>query len=115
MVDDEPGLRLLLTQALRRDNYTVIEANNGAEALALFTQQPIHLVILDLMMPLLDGFTTCITLRQHSSVSILVLSAHAEPRVQQQARQCGANHCLKKPVRLAELQSAVQTLLEPSA
>lgn len=112
IVDDDAMLRLLLTQCLRLANYRVVTANSGMEALALFNQHQIQLVIVDLMMPGMNGFLLCQELRKHSAkVPILIISAFSSKVAQAQALCSGANAYLKKPVRLTQLHQMVHALL----
>jgi CheY-like chemotaxis protein len=64
IVDDDFTIRLLMREALEQSGFLVTEAASGSEALALFAQQPSEIVLLDVMMPDIDGFTTCAALRQ---------------------------------------------------
>ena len=64
IVDDDFTIRLLMREALEQSEFLVTEAENGPEALTAFTQQPPAIVLLDVMMPDVDGFTTCAALRQ---------------------------------------------------
>ena len=75
LVDDEDSIQTLLAFPLQRDGYTVIQARDGEEALRLFAQQPVDLVVLDLMLPRIDGLEVCRRLRAESTVPIIMLTA----------------------------------------
>lgn len=111
VVDDDGGLRQLLALCLRRANYNVVCAANGRTALDLFRQQPIQLIILDLMMPEMDGLAVCDAIRLCSRVPILMLSAQSDPEVQAQALRRGVSGYLCKPMRLEELHRVIHALL----
>lgn len=106
IVDDEEPIRSLLRLTLVREGYTVIEAASGQEAIDLLQQRHVDLIILDVMMPGLDGFDVCRQIRQDnlaSSVPILMLSARKDARARQLSREAGANAYLTKPVNTDEL------------
>ena len=75
LVDDEASVRKVLTFPLERDGYTVVQAADGEEALERFGGQPVDLVVLDIMLPKLDGLEVCRRLRAHSTVPIIMLTA----------------------------------------
>ncbi len=75
LVDDEDAVRTVLTFPLEKDGYVVVQAGDGEEALRLFAEQPIDLVVLDLMLPRLDGLEVCKRLRATSTVPIIMLTA----------------------------------------
>ena len=111
IVEDEPGLRMLLEKSLQKNNRRIIGAGNGQEALTLFANQSVDLVILDVMMPLMDGFETCAELRKLSDVPIIMLSAVSSAGAEAHALRQGVNAFLRKPVSLSALQLCVQSLL----
>src|SRR5688572_1571824 len=78
IVDDEPRYLRLLEANLRTEGYEVTTAQDGVQALEVFSAQPIDLVLLDVMMPRLDGFATCQRIREFSNVPIVILTAGAE-------------------------------------
>jgi len=73
LVDDEEAVRKVLTFPLERDGYTVIQASDGEEALRRFDDADVDLVVLDVMLPRLDGLEVCRRLRSTSSVPIIIL------------------------------------------
>ncbi len=111
IVEDDPGLRMLLEKSLQNNNRRIINAGNGQEGLLLFANQPVDLVILDAMMPLMDGFETCGELRKVSDVPIVMLSGVSSVAAEARALRQGVDVFLHKPVTLAKLQLCVQSLL----
>jgi DNA-binding response OmpR family regulator len=111
IADDSDGLRQMLGYALRRDGHEVGEAANGASALELLTREHFDLVMLDVMMPVLDGLTLCRMLRATpvlQGLPILVLSAQT---CESEARAAGADAFFSKPYRLATVRAAVKMLV----
>src|SRR4051794_16707789 len=78
LVDDEQPIQTLLSFPLQRDGYEVIAASDGQEALSRFSEQPFDLVVLDLMLPKVDGLEVCRRLRARSAVPIIMLTAKSE-------------------------------------
>src|SRR5215217_3062143 len=79
LVDDEQPIQTLLSFPLQRDGYEVVQASDGREALARFSEQTFDLVVLDVMPPNLDGLEACRPLRPRSSVPIIMLPAKPAP------------------------------------
>jgi DNA-binding response OmpR family regulator len=75
LVDDEDSVQKLLSYPLERDGFRVLPARDGEEALAKFASEPVDLVVLDLMLPKLDGLEVCKRLRAQSTVPIIMLTA----------------------------------------
>src|SRR5438045_3739706 len=78
LVDDEQPIQTLLSYPLEKDGYVVVQAGDGREALDRFSEQPFDLVVLDVMLPKVDGLEVCRRLRQRSSVPIIMLTAKSE-------------------------------------
>jgi two-component system KDP operon response regulator KdpE len=114
VVDDEQSLRNFVRRNLEVRGYQVFVAANGLEALAVFNNQPIDLVIIDLMMPDMDGLETIRRIRQASLVPIVVLSALGEEGDKVQALNLGADDYLTKPFGVAELLARIQAALRRS-
>lgn len=115
VVDDEPMARTLLRLMLVRAGFAVIEAENGFEALAKAQQQRPDIVLLDVMMPGMDGFTVCETLRQQSETAdlpIIMLSAKTDLASVNKGIRLGATEYLTKPISPDELTQQVQNVLE---
>ena len=98
IADDESRLRKLVRDYLTRENYDVIEAADGEEALELFYREPkIDLIILDIMMPKHNGYEVCKEIRQTSKVPILMLTAKGEEADVLQGFDIGADEYITKP------------------
>jgi DNA-binding response OmpR family regulator len=96
-IDDDPAMTDLLSVLLSSTGFDVIPANSGREGLRLIREQSPRLVILDLMMPGMDGWQVCKAIRGFSSVPILVLSALDEPSIVASVLDIGADDFLVKP------------------
>ncbi|MCP4426611.1 MAG: response regulator transcription factor [Chloroflexi bacterium] len=110
VVDDEKTLREFVSRNLSARGFQVFAATNGLEALAIFNTEALDLVILDLMMPHMDGLETCRRIRQKSTVPIIVLSALGEERDKVAAFDLGADDYLTKPFGVAELLARVRAV-----
>jgi DNA-binding response OmpR family regulator len=118
IVDDEPRYLRLLDVNLRTEGFEVVTAQDGLQALDVFSSQPIDLVILDIMMPNLDGFATCQRLREFSTVPIIMLTAKGEEQDRVRGLDLGADDYLVKPFSATELLARVRAVLrraEPPA
>jgi DNA-binding response OmpR family regulator len=111
LVDDEPTLLETLSYNLRRERYNVLTAQDGPAAVLLANDHHPDLVILDLMLPGMDGFEVCRTLRRDLTLPIMVLSALEDEAYKSQVLADGADHYLTKPFDLRELLLRVQVLL----
>lgn len=111
VVDDEPSLREAVRYNLLREGYIVDEAADGAEALSRARSTPPDLVILDVMLPGLDGLNVCRTLRQESGVPILLLSARGDELDRVLGLELGADDYLTKPFAMRELLARVNANL----
>lgn len=106
IVDDEDMIRSLLRLTLVHAGYEVVEAETGEEGMQVVQEQKPDLVLLDVMMPGIDGFEVCRQIRQDpavKSIPIIMLSAHKDARSRQTGRQAGANAYLTKPVNSDEV------------
>lgn len=119
LVDDEPRMRKLLSDFLRRDGYQVVEADNGLTALQLTESEAIDLLILDVMMPVHDGWTVCRELRKRSSLPIILLTAKSEEADQLLGFELGADEYITKPfsprVLCARVAALFRRLSDPAA
>jgi DNA-binding response OmpR family regulator len=111
LVDDEQSLQTLLSFPLRKDGYEVVQATDGREALARFSEQTFDLVVLDVMMPKLDGLEVCQRLRARSTVPIIMLTAKAEEIDKILGLELGADDYITKPFSLREFRSRVRAAL----
>src|SRR4051795_9238958 len=111
LVDDEQSIQTLLSYPLRKDGYDVVQATDGREALARFGESTFDLVVLDVMMPRLDGLEVCRRLRARSSVPIIMLTAKAEEIDKVLGLELGADDYITKPFSLREFRSRVRAAL----
>jgi DNA-binding response OmpR family regulator len=111
LVDDEDAVRKVLTFPLERDGYRVVQAGDGEEALARFGDQPVDLVVLDIMLPKLDGLEVCKELRARSSVPIIMLTARDDELDKVLGLELGADDYITKPFSIREFRSRVRALL----
>jgi two-component system KDP operon response regulator KdpE len=114
VADDEIPLRDFIARNLRARSFAVAEATNGLEALALWGTAPCHLLILDVMMPRMDGLEVTRRVRERSTVPIIVLTALDEEADKVAAFDLGADDYLTKPFGVAELMARVQAVLRRS-
>ena len=115
LVDDEESIQKLLTFPLEREGFRVVQAGDGEEALARFAQEPIDLVVLDLMLPKLDGLEVCKRLRAESSVPIIMLTARDDELYKVLGLELGADDYITKPFSIREFRSRVKALLRRAA
>ncbi|MCM3715470.1 response regulator transcription factor [Alkalihalobacillus oceani] len=113
IVDDEWNMRNLLTIYLQAEGFRTVEASDGQEALATLADQKdqTDLVILDIMMPLQDGFEICQRIREYSNIPILMLSARKELHDRVEGLNRGADDYLTKPFESEELIARIHALL----
>jgi two-component system response regulator MprA len=111
VVDDEPRMLSMMRRVLEADGYGVIVASDGEAALEISRSEPIDLIILDVMMPNLDGFEVCRTVRRESLVPILMLTARDEGVDKVTGLDCGADDYVVKPFDADELMARVRALL----
>jgi DNA-binding response OmpR family regulator len=111
LVDDEQSIQTLLSFPLQRDGYEVVRANDGREALARFNEAPFDLVVLDVMMPKVDGLEVCRRLRARSTVPIIMLTAKAEEIDKVLGLELGADDYITKPFSMREFRSRVKAAL----
>ena len=98
VVDDESRMRKLVKDFLTRAGYQVLEAGDGMEAMDLFYEdKEIALIILDVMMPKMDGWQVCREIREHSKVPIIMLTARSEERDELQGFELGVDEYISKP------------------
>jgi len=114
VVDDEPLLRMMLADGLREAGHTVVTAESGAAAIELARSERPDCVLLDIIMPGLDGYETCDALKADPALAhipVFLVSATTDLRVVDQAEAVGAAGVLPKPVPPEELQHAVALVL----
>ena len=111
LVDDEESVQQLLSYPLRSDGYEVVAANDGQEALDRFDEGTFDLVVLDVMLPRVDGFDVCRKLRARSAVPIIMLTAKAEEFDKVLGLELGADDYITKPFSMREFRSRVKAVL----
>jgi len=112
VVDDETRMRKLVGDFLKKSGYQVIEAADGSEALDIFfEQQDIALIILDVMMPKMDGWQVCKELRNYSKVPIIMLTAKSEERDELLGFELGVDEYITKPFSPKILVARVEAIL----
>ena len=115
VVDDESRMRKLVKDFLEREGYVVLEAGDGMEAMEIFYEEKdIALVILDVMMPRMDGWQTCREIRQSSQVPIIMLTARAEESDELQGFNLGVDEYISKPFSPNILVARVEAVLRRS-
>ena len=112
VVDDESRMRKLVKDFLVKSGYEVIEARDGSQALDIFYEQKdIALIILDVMMPQIDGWEVCREVRQYSKVPIIMLTAKSDERDELQGFQLGVDEYISKPFSPKILVARVEAIL----
>lgn len=110
-VDDEPLYQHLLRVNLEKEGYEVVTAGNGEDALEMVSSRHPDLVIMDVMMPRLDGITTCERIRQFSTLPIIILTARGEESDRVRGLNAGADDYVVKPFSATELVARVRAVL----
>lgn len=111
VVEDEKPLREFISRNLSARGFHVFTASNGLEALAIFNTESLDLIILDIMMPHMDGLETCRRIRQASTVPIIILTALGEETDKVAALDQGADDYLTKPFGIEELLARVRAMM----
>jgi DNA-binding response OmpR family regulator len=114
VVDDEPLYVRLLKVNLEAEGYTVVSATNGEEALDILSHESPDLIILDVIMPKLDGIKTCERIRQFSNVPIILLTALGDEHDRVSGLNIGADDYIVKPFSATELVARVRAVLRRS-
>jgi two-component system, OmpR family, response regulator VanR len=111
LVDDEKEIIDLLEIYLSNDGYRIIKAENGLDALDMLAKQDVDLVILDIMMPKMDGIQTCLKIREHKNMPIIMLSAKSQDMDKIMGLSTGADDYVTKPFNPLELLARVKSQL----
>jgi DNA-binding response OmpR family regulator len=111
LVDDEESIQTLLSYPLSKDGYEVVQAVDGREALDRFDEEPFDLVVLDVMLPRIDGFEVCRRLRSKSAVPIIMLTARSDEIDKVVGLELGADDYITKPFSIREFSSRVKAAL----
>ncbi len=114
IIEDDPNIRKLVRVNLVKRGYTVKEAADSNQALALFQEEPVDLVLLDLVLPGLSGVDICAWIRARSEVPIIILSARSEEDLKVAALDAGADDYVTKPFGQEELLARVRAFLRRS-
>ena len=115
VVDDEPLTRNLLRLMLERAGFDILEAEDGLKALLSVSENKPVVIVLDVLMPHMDGLTVCEKLRSNPETAVLpiiLLSARANPEAVQEGMEAGADEYLSKPVSREELIRTIRSVLE---
>jgi DNA-binding response OmpR family regulator len=111
LVDDEDSVQKLLAYPLEREGFRVLQARDGEEALTRFAAETVDLVVLDIMLPKLDGLEVCKRLRAESEVPIIMLTARDDELDKVLGLELGADDYITKPFSIREFRSRVRALL----
>jgi DNA-binding response OmpR family regulator len=111
IVDDEPRYVRLMEANLSTEGYQVLKATNGQEAVQAVVDQKPDLVILDIMMPIMDGFAACERIREFSNVPIIMVTAKGEERDRVRGLDLGADDYIVKPFSATEILARVRAVL----
>jgi DNA-binding response OmpR family regulator len=114
LVDDEQSVQTLLAYPLRKDGYEVVPAFDGREALDRFAERRFDLVVLDVMLPKIDGIEVCRRLRSRSQVPIIMLTAKDDETDKVLGLEMGADDYITKPFSVREFRSRVRAALRRS-
>lgn len=112
IVDDEPKIRHLISYYLEPEGFKILEAENGREALEIFSRKSVDLIILDIMMPVMDGMECCKELRKISDVVILMLTAKSEETDKLLGYGFGADDYITKPFSPKIIVAKVKAMLK---
>jgi DNA-binding response OmpR family regulator len=115
LVDDEDAVQKLLAYPLERDGFRVVQARDGQEALERFGREHVDLVVLDVMLPKVDGLEVCKRLRAESAVPIIMLTARDDELDKVLGLELGADDYITKPFSIREFRSRVRALLRRAA
>src|SRR5438552_1361993 len=112
--DDDPQLLRLITRNLQLEGYDVLAASDGQQALELIENNSPDLVLLDVMMPRMDGFTVCYRVREFSAVPIIIITARGQDQDKVRGLDLGADDYLTKPFSVDELLARVRAVIRRS-
>ena len=114
VVEDEIRIRFLMRDYLLKENYLVYEAENGAIALEIFKKEKIDLILLDIMMPIMDGLTVLEKLREVSTVPVILLTAKSQEEDKLQGYEYGADDYMTKPFSPKVLIAKIKAIFKRS-
>src|SRR5690554_2030306 len=107
VADDERDIRNLVKISLEENGYSVLAAQDGKEAWGIFTSHDVQLAILDVMMPVMDGFTLLRKMREHSTIPVILLTARTDDVDKVLGLGLGADDYIEKPFSITELVARV--------
>lgn len=111
IVDDQPGIRLLLEELFKRENYHTMSAQNGGEALQIIAEEELDCVLLDMKMPGIDGIEVLRRLKEERpELPVIMMTAYGELELTERALDLGAEKYFTKPFDIFEVRDAVKTL-----
>ena len=111
VIEDDSNIAELLRLYLEKDGFKVTIANNGASGISLFKQMQPDLILLDIMLPVLDGWGVCRKIRETSNVPIIMLTAKSETIDKVAGLEMGADDYIVKPFEISELMARIYTVL----
>ena len=115
IVEDEANIRELLRLYLEREGYAVIEAENGVEGIKLWKSEKPDMLLLDVMMPVMDGWTVCKEIRAESDVPIIMITAKGETADRVSGLEMGADDYIVKPLEMPEVIARVRAVFRRMA
>ena len=115
IVEDEANIRELLRLYLEREGYTVLEAENGVEGIKLWKSEKPDMLLLDVMMPVMDGWAVCKEIRAESDVPIIILTAKGETADRVSGLEMGADDYIVKPLEMPEVIARVRAVFRRMA
>lgn len=110
IVEDEQNIRELLRLYLEREGYKVIEATNGADGIAMFKSENPDMMLLDVMMPVMDGWQVCRAVREDSAVPIIMMTARGETADRVSGLEMGADDYIVKPLEMQEVIARIRAV-----
>lgn len=113
IVDDQPGIRLLLNELFKKEKYMPHLAANGIEALKIFDEEPIDCVLLDMKIPGMNGIEILEQLKaKNAHIPVIMMTAYGEQELIDEAMQLGASHYFTKPFNIFEVLNEVNSILK---
>jgi len=111
IVDDDPNIRELLRFYLQRENYFTLEAADGKEAIDIMEEEQVHLALVDIMMPHVDGYELCQEIRKYYDIPVMMITAKGEIVDKEKAYQAGTDDYIVKPFEPKEVIFRIKALL----